>query len=111
MPDEDSDIFGSGILVLKIIHVEVKILMVEPVLYMLLDQVAEEFQVDHVAGLGIDRPGHFNGKVIVMSVIILVVAFAEYPFVLSIIPVRIMQAVGGVEMRFAACSDDLGSIF
>ena len=85
MPDSNYNVFGRGILVLKIIYIKVKVFMVEPVFNMLFDQVAEKFQVDHIACLGIYGASYFNGKVVIMAMIIFVVAFAEYPLILVVV--------------------------
>jgi hypothetical protein len=42
-----------------------------------------------------------------VAVIIFIVAFAKHVFILIITPAGIMQAVGGVKMRFAAGGNDL----
>ena len=72
--------------------------MVEAVQHMLFNDIAQHFHIVHIAGFRIYLTSKPNDQVVVVAVIIVVVAFSVDTLVFFIRPVRIIQAVRGVEV-------------
>jgi hypothetical protein len=64
------------------------------------DQVTQYFHVHYVPRHRVRFANYPHNQFVVMAVVVGIAAFAEYPEVLLIIPLRVIQAVGGIKMFF-----------
>ena len=78
--------------------IQVQVLMVEPVEQLLLDQILQYVDIDHITGVGVDRPldGHIH--LVVMPVVIGVAADTEDLLIPVVGARRIIETVRRIEM-------------
>ena len=68
-------------------------------------QIRELLSVNHIAGFWVYLSSHFDMKVIVMAVVVGQIAFAKNLLVSSLIPLRVVQAMGCVKMFLSENGD------
>ena len=111
LPDDHADIFRRRVQVAELHRIEIQVMVVEAVFHLLLDQVGQPAKIDDVAGSRVYLARYFHFQFIIVAVVIGVVAQAEYCTVALIRPGRIVQTVGGIEMRASDNSYFHGSGF
>jgi hypothetical protein len=89
--------FGADQLMAQKIHVHVQVFVVQFIDHLLLDDGAEDFQIDGITGVRIWRTGHRYEQFIIVTVPIHIGTLAENGQVALFVPCGIPHLMGGTE--------------
>ena len=98
IPDGNSKVFCATHLVLHEFNIHIEVAVIYFFNYLFLDDVAQLFYVKYKSCSRIRLPLYRYQQFIVMTVPILIGAFAKNLFILFVRPVRVVEFMGSIKM-------------
>lgn len=100
MIDHISDVLCRWIQVREFRSVQVKIFVVKFFNNFAFNNRLQYFSIHYIARLGSYFASYFYNQLVVMAMVVGIVAFTKYLTVFGIVPMRVIQAMSRVEMKF-----------